>query len=192
MSEEIWKPVKGYEGVYSVSNWGNVRSEDRISKQGKTPRFWKWRTLKPSYIGAGYAYYDLCFEGTRKGRHGHILVAEAFIGPRPEGMEVCHNDGNPSNNHVDNLRYGTRSENARDAVKHGTHRNTRVEKCPRGHLYAEGNYKLSELKLGGRQCRSCTNAREYLARNGQLNPEALQKVSDQYYEKYVPESVRLS
>lgn len=149
----------------------------------------KGKVLNPSYVGIGYTYYDLCFEGSRRGKAGHSLVAEAFIGTRPEGFEVCHNDGNPANNHVSNLRYGTRSENVLDEVSHETHRNTQVVRCPRGHLYVGGNYKLSALKAGRRQCRSCTNAREYLSYNGILTPENLQKVSDQYYEKYVSEPV---
>lgn len=55
-----------------------------------------------------------------KARTIHQLVAEAFIGPRPEGLETCHNDGDPTNNHVGNLRYATHAENAADMVKHGT------------------------------------------------------------------------
>lgn len=51
----------------------------------------------------------------------HVLVAEAFIGPRPEGdIHICHYDGNPENNHASNLRYGTRQENIADMRRHGT------------------------------------------------------------------------
>lgn len=45
----------------------------------------------------------------------------AFVGPCPDGMEGCHNDGDPHNNRLDNLRWDTRANNARDAIRHGTH-----------------------------------------------------------------------
>ena len=51
----------------------------------------------------------------------HHLVLEAFVGPCPPGKECRHLDGNPSNNHVSNLTWGTRLENMQDKVKHGTH-----------------------------------------------------------------------
>jgi len=47
-------------------------------------------------------------------------VLESFVGPCPEGMECCHNDGNPSNNFVENLRWDTRSNNQKDRESHGT------------------------------------------------------------------------
>ena len=50
----------------------------------------------------------------------HILLTDAHIGPRPGGMETRHLDGNPMNNHISNLRYGTRKENAQDRIRHGT------------------------------------------------------------------------
>jgi hypothetical protein len=50
----------------------------------------------------------------------HQLVMEAFVGHRPIGMEVCHNDGNNGNNRWTNLRYDTRAANERDKKKHGT------------------------------------------------------------------------
>lgn len=51
----------------------------------------------------------------------HRLVLLAFVGPCPQGMECCHGDGNPENNNVENLRWGTRSENVADMIRHGTH-----------------------------------------------------------------------
>lgn len=49
-----------------------------------------------------------------------MLVLESFVGPRPSGMYCCHNDGNPQNNHVDNLRWDTPKGNSADRYKHGT------------------------------------------------------------------------
>lgn len=106
--KEIWKPVPGYEGLYEVSDQGRVRSFAR-SVSG--------RLLKPGKASNGY--FTVCL-GRGKSRTLHSLVAEAFIGPKPIGQEVLHEDGTRTNNCVSNLRYGTRADNIRDAVKQGT------------------------------------------------------------------------
>ena len=65
----------------------------------------------------------------------HQLVAEAFLGPCPQGMEVCHNDGDRANNKLENLRYDTRKANHADKRVHGT---LRVgDNCPASKLTAE-------------------------------------------------------
>jgi predicted XRE-type DNA-binding protein len=57
----------------------------------------------------------------------HRLVLEAFVGPCPAGMEACHfPDRDPDNNHLENLRWGTKSDNAKDAMQHGTHSSLRA------------------------------------------------------------------
>ena len=57
----------------------------------------------------------------------HKLVLEAFVGPCPDGLECCHNDGNSFNNHIDNLRWDTHKSNIHDRIKHGT--SNRGELC---------------------------------------------------------------
>jgi len=98
------------------------------------------------------------------------MVLEAFVGPCPEGMECCHRDGNPANNHVGNLYWGTRSENLYDAVRHGAHAFASRSECSRGHRYEPGTY--SHRKNGGRKCLICNriNQARYQARkNGVLS-----------------------
>jgi hypothetical protein len=106
--QEIWKPVPSYEGRYEVSNLGRVRSYVRNSAGV---------FLKPGRSTHGYLTVSL---GRKNSRTLHSLVAETFIGTRPAGQEVLHKDGSRTNNCVENLRYGTRSENIRDAVKQGS------------------------------------------------------------------------
>lgn len=53
----------------------------------------------------------------------HVLICEAFIGPRPEGMDCCHGNGKPQDNRLENLRWGTRRQNYEDMLRHGTARN---------------------------------------------------------------------
>lgn len=66
-----------------------------------------------------YGYPHVNLQG--KTRFVHHLVLEAFVGPMPEGHEGCHRDGDRTNNHLGNLYWGTRAENVRDAIEHGTH-----------------------------------------------------------------------
>ena len=76
-------------------------------------------------------------------------------------MECCHNDGDFENNRLSNLRWGTKSENTLDSVKHGTHNNARKTRCPQGHEYTEENTYIVTRKSGPRKgkkdriCRTC-------------------------------------
>lgn len=109
---ELWRPVFGYEGYYEVSNLGGIKSlhkgKVRIRSLGKDTD--------------GYYQVDLYKNGDGSGKvkKVHILVLEAFVCPRPVGMMGLHNDGNPQNNHLTNLRWGTQSENEQDKKNHGT------------------------------------------------------------------------
>lgn len=110
---EIWKDVCGYEGLYMISNLGNVLSKVNIN--GKQ----KGRIMKQSICGKGYLKVVLCKNGEHKQHMIHRLVAEAFI-PNPERKEtVNHIDGNKKNNSVDNLEWNTYSENLKHAYKNG-------------------------------------------------------------------------
>ena len=120
---ETFRPVVGYEGVYEVSNMGNVRSVDRVI----TDALGRRRRLKGKDLiavvnhGNRYLRVALLSPGRPQViRYIHTLVAEAFIGPRPEGAEVAHRDGSRTNNRADNLRYATVAENQADRIAHRT------------------------------------------------------------------------
>jgi hypothetical protein len=118
---ETWKPVVGFEGLYEVSNAGCIRSLDRLvpHRSGGT-RLVRGKVLRATRGSNGYPLVDLSQEGTRTTRTVHSLVAEAFLGPRPAGADICHEDGTRSNCEAGNLRYDTRSNNHRDKKRHGT------------------------------------------------------------------------
>lgn len=124
--EEIWKPVTGYEGLYEVSNKGQVKRLERdIICNNGVKRHMKERILKGSLDSYGYLQANLY---NAKGRYKlllvHRLVAKAFI-PNPENKpQVNHNDENKTNNCVDNLEWMTNEEN----VNYGT-RNERAGKA---------------------------------------------------------------
>jgi hypothetical protein len=120
---EIWLPVVGYEGLYSVSDLGRVRSESKMvfRRAGNNYRT-KARIMRP---GTGkHAPYQsvrlLDAAGVTTTRYVHHLVLAAFVGPMPAGQEGCHGDRDPTNNRKGNLRWDTRSRNHADKRDHGT------------------------------------------------------------------------
>ena len=134
---EQWKPVFGFEGLYEVSDHGNVKS--------------RFKQLKPSLKKqCGHMRVNIC----GKGFYIHRLAMAAFIGPCPDGMEVCHNDGNPANNKLSNLRYGTRKENVADQIKHGVFYKHHKE-C----LKCGGELTWTTWKKPQRECVPCRRER---------------------------------
>lgn len=113
--EQIWKPVVGYEGLYEISNMGNLKGLI-ISKRFREPRI-----LTPTKNKFGYMRCPrLCGKNDRpKQPFIHVLVARAFLGPIPPSKEINHIDGNKAHNWVENLEYVTRKENMVHAVKNG-------------------------------------------------------------------------
>ncbi|KKN98848.1 hypothetical protein LCGC14_0140890 [marine sediment metagenome] len=111
---ELWKDVKNYEGVYCISNLGRIK---RILNSSKTNTD---RILKPQINRFGYLQITLCKNGHKKTLKLHRLVLESFVGDCLDGMECCHKDRNRQNNQLTNLRWGTKSENAQDAIQHNT------------------------------------------------------------------------
>lgn len=147
---ERWLPVVGYEGYYEVSDRGRVRSLPRLTRKGNLQ---DGRILRPSGRKSGYRRVDLWVNGVGRTHLVHGLMMEAFAGPRPEGMEIRHLDGNPGNNYwPGNLAYGTRSENQQDTVRHGRHRNASKTHCDSGHEFIPENTYDNH---GGRGCRQC-------------------------------------
>lgn len=124
---EVWKPVLDYAGLYEVSNFGRVKSLARTVMREPGGKYrspvmnFREKILKPGkYNRYGHLLVVLTKDKKRRSRPVHTLVLEAFTGRRPKGLEIAHNDGDPQNNHLSNLRWCTRRENARDAMKHGT------------------------------------------------------------------------
>lgn len=119
------RPIKGYEGLYSVTPDGKVISLDRTVTRvcdGKTvDAVIQKRVRKQGLNVHGYPMVVLCKDGGEKSRTIHTLVADAFLPPPTEGQtHVRHKDGNEANPDVNNLERGTPVENAADRKRHGT------------------------------------------------------------------------
>lgn len=116
-----YRDIQGFPG-YRVGDDGSVWS--RFTQKGAPKGTWRlgdrWRPLRPGRRQDG-AFAVTLVPGNVS-RFVHHLVLEAFVGPRPDGMECCHNDGNASNNRRCNLRWDTHRSNMQDCLRHGTHK----------------------------------------------------------------------
>ena len=121
---EIWKDIPGYEGKYQASTEGRIRSLD-YEVNCRNPytgdlfkRTINGRVLRPGkFCKCGHLSVILG-HGT-SGKPVHQLIMRTFVGEPPLGMEVLHINGNPKDNRLENLRYGTRTENILDVYKQG-------------------------------------------------------------------------
>lgn len=172
---ERWLPVHGFEGRYEVSDLGRVRSLDRVQvkSDGRTCTI-KGRIRSLSRSGRGdYLTVSLKVDGRTVTRFVHRLVAEAFLGPRPPGLECCHGNGDGHDNRLENLRWGSHGENVQDTVAHGRHNKASATHCPSGHPYDDENtYVWTNPKTGSRSraCHSCLRARDQRRALKRRNP----------------------
>ncbi len=133
---------------YMASYHGDVWSRARATTRGGL--------LRQNADDEGRMYVNLTRDGEQKVRRVHQLVMEAFVGPCPPGLEVRHLDGDPANNCLENLKYGTHEENMQDMVRHGRTNSAKTH-CPQGHEYTEENTYVNAR--GGRECRQCMRRR---------------------------------
>lgn len=119
MAEEYWKDIKGYEGLYQVSNLGNIKSIDRSIKRSTSLMKLKSKPIS-QYVGnRGYPMVSLCINGKCKRYLVHRIVAIAFL-PNPLNKAyVNHIDDNKQNSNLENLEWSTPTENSIHAHKHG-------------------------------------------------------------------------
>lgn len=132
----------GWEDLYAVSDRGRVLSL----------RLQRILAHRPSK--KGYLCVVLSRDGHRVRRRIHVLMLEAFVGPRPPGHHGCHWDDDKTNNTLVNLRWDTPKGNGSDQSRNNTH-------CPSGHEYTEQNTYHFTRKDGRREkhCRKCRRDR---------------------------------
>lgn len=139
-SNEAWRPVVGLEGRYEVSDLGRVRTVmGRIKRPYRTAR--------------GYVYFQLYnAEQRQHGRKVARLVLEAFVGPCPDGMEACHNNGVNDDDRLCNLRWDTHERNCADKIEHGTAQ--RGEAATNVKLTEAQVQEIREARAVGESCQS--------------------------------------
>lgn len=136
-----WREISGFPG-YEVSEDGQVRSAKvgraLVPQRGKKLKAW-------SHLQVG-----LYRAGRRTQKKVHLLVLEAFVGSRPEGLEGCHNNGDVLDNRLENLRWDTHANNIADKKAHGTeqfgdlHWTARMVERPMGKLTVD---KVLDIRL---------------------------------------------
>lgn len=147
---EVWRPIPDCDGWYDASNLGRIRSWVPMGPS-TAQRRQEPKILQPSIAG-GKRRSMVCI--CKMPRLVHRLVLLTFVGPCPDGMEGCHNDGNPNNNNINNLRWDTRKSNRADSILHGTHprgsmssqaKLTEDQVIAMRAIYAQGNTSLSQI-----------------------------------------------
>lgn len=136
---ECWRAIPGTDGQYSVSDRGRVRSEPLPGRSGRQ----RGRVLTPRKGRKGYLLFRVCLtSGMQWHSTVHAAVAAAFIGSRPEGVQIDHKDGDKANNRVENLEYVTCRENIRRSWEAGQHT---ADHC-RGELNEKAKLTEDEVK----------------------------------------------
>lgn len=152
---ERWLPVVGWEDLYEVSDLGRVRSLPRRGIANPN-RWYGGKILKPQPVNdQGHLCVSLSLGGVQQKALVHRLVMAAFVGPCPEGEEVRHLDGDPSDNRRIRLAYGTRQQNMLDIDDYGIHYNRAKTHCKWGHEFTPTNTRID--KHGYRWCRKCAS-----------------------------------
>jgi len=132
----------------------------------------------------GYLCFNLCKSGHRANGRIHVLVLLAFVGPRPEGQQARHLNGNATDNRRVNLAWGTPKQNTADSIRHGTQYAVCVAAkfthCPANHPYDEAN--TYDRPDGGRGCRTCL--RDAKRRYYWRDPEKFRAISREVMPAY--------
>lgn len=147
--DEQWRPAPGLEGMYEVSDHGRVRTAPGFGRVG-------FRKLDPRGRYANFCVY--VGPGKRRNYAVHVLVCEAFHGPKPEWATcVRHLNDEKRDNRAVNLAWGTGADNMQDAIRNGRNPELTRTACDRGHPYVQGSYSIDR---GARRRLVCHRERE--------------------------------
>lgn len=150
---EIWRPIIGYKDAYEVSSFGRVRSKNRIiCRKNGVRATCRGRVLKPGLGMNGY-YWTVAL-GRGNTRTVHSLVAAAFLGSCPENQEILHGGSGSRDNRVENLYYGTHSQNSFDRYRDGTVHNAKQVRRSDGKVF-RSVHEAAKITGSNISCISC-------------------------------------
>lgn len=185
---EQWRPIPGYEGIYEASNTGRIRSLDHeTTASNGVIRRYEGKVLTQTAFKTGHLQVKLTKNGQQNTRWVHQLVLEAFAGTRTTGQVVRHLNDIPGDNRLENLAYGTQSENMWDLARNGGNNQRRRTHCPHGHLLTAPNLAKSFAKKGYRACLACARARSRIYRHPEWKND-FRTLADSYYAEIMEET----
>ena len=163
---------------YDVIEDGEVWSMPRVVvRSNGRPHTVARKALKPQPHTNGHLQVAVYQDGVCVRKFVHHMVLETFVGPCPEGLKGLHRDDDPTNNRVDNLYWGTTSQNALDSVRNGTHHHAKKVECKRGHELVAPNLGKSK----GRACLACNRANTLANYRGISDEGYRQRLSDEKF-----------
>jgi DNA-binding transcriptional regulator YiaG len=145
---EVWKDIAGYEGLYQISNMGNVRTLPRLHRLDR-PYMKQERLLNPPTNSSGYKQATLYKDKKGIIHSVHRLVATAFLRREPHHEVINHKDGNKQNNYVDNLEWCTYGHNQAHAIRTGLIRIHRGENHYASKLTNAQRKEIIKLRSNG-------------------------------------------
>lgn len=153
---EEWRPIPGWGDLYEASSLGRIR---RIRTRNGRGYYDKVIVMKPQLGKQGYYMLRLWRDGKPETKLVHRLIAGAFLGKRPDDLEIRHLNDNKLDNRLVNLVYGTHRENMLDIVRNENHDQANKTHCPYGHEYTPDNIYRSPKSPNKRWCRKCLTRR---------------------------------
>lgn len=116
---EVWKDIENYETLYQVSNFGNIKSKQKITNGKYGFHIQREKIIKTHIHKSGYVIVLLCKKGKQKSYRVHRLVANAFLEKNKDKQYVNHINGIKNDNRVENLEWCSQKENIRKAIEQG-------------------------------------------------------------------------
>jgi len=167
-----YKDIPGFPG-YRVGDDGSVWSRRRSPIV--LPEY-RWKLLKYWVNEDGHLHYGIYSDGKIHNRFGHQLVLMAFVSPCPKGMECCHENGNPSDNRLSNLRWDTRKSNSEDCIRHG--------RRPRGKDHGRAKIVDSDIPVI-RQMIASGSSKASVARKYGISSQQVRRIAERIQWKHV-------
>lgn len=165
---EVWKDIKGYEGLYQISNTGRVKSLERyVNSKGGSKRIVRERILKQA-LNRGYLQVIMSSNGVHKVRTVHTLMGESFLSHTPNGhtLVIDHIDNIKTNNDLSNLQIVTHRENStKDRIDPGVTLDKRCNKWRSRLSYKKKDYYIGRYNTKEEANLAYTNKKKELGIN---------------------------